>query len=580
MRSEILTRIQSLLEQEDLESIRVEVRQAIEQFRALTKEEVRTQREAWATSEKEVDAVFEYTSAPEEEGFEVAVAAFKEREKVWRKMIAEEQRLNLEKKLAMLERLRNTIQEEENIGAAFAVFNEVREEWNQVGDVPGDQYKEVHDQYYRLQDEFFYNITIYKELKDHDLKVNLKKKEDLIVKAKELVNIESLNERQNQARVMQKEWMDIGPSPRETYKELADQFFGIIRPIFDEAKAHYDQIRATFQTNADAKSALIERVREVVAEEVEESHEAWQAATSKILVLQKEWKGTGFAGKEQNETLWNQFRELVDVFFGKKQLFYDGQKAVTNEFKSQKTALIEKAEALSSSTNWREDAPKMMDLQKEWKAIGACAPREEQKLWRRFRKAQDHFFNARKTEMAGKIEEEKVNLKKKRSLIEEIKGYALTGKRKDDLDALKAFSVRWNEIGFIPRKSLDSIMENYRTAMDVHYDALSAQKSERAMETYKQRVENLVESDANSVRREQHILREKLTRIISRINKTEENLERFTGKGAESIRKQYEQSMEVDKQEVEDIKEKLKMLRTASQGAEKESNKEEGKQAE
>ena len=89
-------------------------------------------------------------------------------------------------------------------------------------------------------------------------------------------------------------------------------------------------------------------------------------------------------------------------------------------------------------------------------------------------------------------------------------------------------------------------MESYRTAMDVHYDALSAQKSERAMETYKQRVENLVESDANSVRREQHILREKLTRIISRINKTEENLERFTGKGAESIRKQYEQSMEVD----------------------------------
>ena len=438
MRSEILSRIQSLLQQEDLESIRVEVRQAIEQFRALTKEEVRTQREAWAASDKDVDAVFEYSSAPEEEGFEVAVTAFKEREKAWRKVIAEEQRLNLEKKLAMLERLRQTIQEEENIGAAFAVFNEVREEWNKIGDVPGDQFKEVHDQYYRLQDEFFYNITIYKELKEHDLKVNLKKKEDLIVKANEIAQIESLNERQNQARAIQKQWMDIGPSPRETYKELSDQFFGIIRPIFEAVKAHYDQIRATFQTNADAKSALIERVREVVAEEVDDSHEAWQAATSKILALQKEWKASGFAGKEQNETLWNQFRELVDVFFGKKQLFYDGQKAVTNEFKTQKAALIEKAEALSSSTNWREDAPKMMDLQKEWKAVGACPPREEQKLWRRFRKAQDQFFNARKTEMAGKIEEEKENLKKKKSLIEEIKGYVITGKRKDDLDAFKS----------------------------------------------------------------------------------------------------------------------------------------------
>jgi hypothetical protein len=153
-----------------------------------------------------------------------------------------------------------------------------------------------------------------------------------------------------------------------------------------------------------------------------------------------------------------------------------------------------------------------MDLQKEWKTVGACAPRDEQKLWRRFRKAQDTFFNGRKAEMAGKIEGEKENLKQKNALIEEVKAFQISGKRKDDLDALKAFSVRWNAIGFVPRKSLDKVMEAYRTAMDAHYDALSAQKSERAMETYKQRVDNLLEADTQSIRREQRILREKLDR--------------------------------------------------------------------
>ena len=563
-----MPRIQSMLAQEDLESIRVEMRDAIEQFRTLTKEEVRKQRESWAASDKEPDAVFEYQPAPEEAAFDDAVGAFKEREKVWRKQVAEEQRANLEKKQVMLERLRHTIQEEENIGAAFAVFNEVREAWGKVGDVPGDQYKEIHDHYYRLQDEFFYNINIYKELKDHDLKVNLKKKEDIIAVAQGLAAIESLNERQKQARNLQKQWMDVGPSPRESYKELSDTFFGIIRPIFEEVKAHYDEIRETFKANADAKTALIEQIRGIVAEEVEASHEAWQAATGKVLEVQKAWKTTGFAGKEHNEQLWSQFRELADVFFGKKQLFYDAQKEVSDTFKAEKLALIEAAEALAKSTNWREDAPKMMDLQKRWKTVGACAPREEQKLWRRFRKVQDTFFNARKAEMAGKVEEEKENLKKKLALVEEVKGYALTGKRKDDLDALKAFSVRWNAIGFVPRKSLDTLMDSYRTAMDAHYDALSAQKSERAMETYKQRVDNLMESDTQSIRREQRILREKLDRLLSRINKTEENLERFTGKGAESIRSQYEKSMAVDKQEVEDIKAKLTLLRQASQKAE------------
>ena len=102
MRSEILPRIQELLAQEDLEGIRVHVREAIEQFRALTAEEVRKQREAWAAASNDPDAVFEYQPAPEEEAFEAAVAAFKEREKAWRKQVADEQRANLEKKKEMV----------------------------------------------------------------------------------------------------------------------------------------------------------------------------------------------------------------------------------------------------------------------------------------------------------------------------------------------------------------------------------------------------------------------------------------------------------------------------------------------
>ena len=178
MRSEILERIQSLLEQEDLENIRAEVRSAMDEFRTLTQEEVRKQKEAWSPAEGNTSETFEYAAAPEEAQFEEIVTQFKTREKAWRKQVADDQRANMEKKTAMLERLRHTIQEEENIGSAFVVFNEVREEWSKVGEVPGDRHKEVHDQYYRLQDEFFYNINIYKELKEHDLKVNQKKQED------------------------------------------------------------------------------------------------------------------------------------------------------------------------------------------------------------------------------------------------------------------------------------------------------------------------------------------------------------------------------------------------------------------
>jgi hypothetical protein len=214
----------------------------------------------------------------------------------------------------------------------------------------------------------------------------------------------------------------------------------------------------------------------------------------------------------------------------------------------------------------------MMDLQKAWKQAGACSPREEQKLWGKFRKTQDLFFKARKVEMAERFEEEKKNLGDKKALLDEIKAFVLAANRKDDLAALKAFSERWNAIGFIPRKSLDTIMNAYRSAMDVHYDALSAQKSERAMETYKQRIDHLVSSDTQNIRREQRILREKMDRIKTRVTKTEENIERFTGKGAETIRAQYEKSMEEDRMEMEDIRAKLTLLRNAAKKAEEESN--------
>jgi hypothetical protein len=351
---------------------------------------------------------------------------------------------------------------------------------------------------------------------------------------------------------------------------MADAFFGMIRPVFDEVKAHYDEIRATFAGNAEAKQALIDELRAFVAEEVEASHAGWKGATDKIIELQGKWKEIGFAGKEHNEEMWQTFRGLADVFFEKKQLFYDGLKAVSKENKDKKTALIEQAEALATSNDWRKTTDAMIALQKQWKAAGACAPGDEQKLWRRFRKAQDTFFKAKKAQFADKEAAEKANLNEKNALIDEIKGFELTGDRKADLDALKEFSSRWGAIGFVPRRSLDELMDRFRAAMDEKYDALSAQRSERSIDAYKQRVDNLAGDDDRSIRREQSVLREKMDRLRSRVAKTEENLERFTGKGAEAIREQYEKSIKADRREMDEIREKLKLLRIAVQSASKE----------
>ena len=563
MRSEILQRIQTLLTNEDLEAIRKDVRTEIDSFRSLIQEDFRTQRDAWEKEEREADEKFEFKPSPEELTFNDLVTQFKEREKAWRQRIAEEQRANLEVKTALIDELRKTIQEEENIGAAFARFNEVREKWEATGDVPGDRYKEVHDEYHRLRDEFFYNINIYKQLQEHDLQKNLVLKQGLIEQAKTLATIEDLKERETLARGLQKQWFDVGPSPRETYQELADTFFGLTRETFDAVKSYYDGIRAQFEVHKTQKEALITALQEVLTEDVND-HKGWQAATKKVVDLQGQWKAVGFAGKEHNEALWGQFREAADVFFERKQVFYDRVKASSKVAKEKKVKLIEEAEALQSSTDWKATSDAMVRLQQAWKAAGPCAPGDEHKLWKRFRSAQDVFFKAKKAQFADRSKEEKANLALKQALLEKIEAFTLSDNRNADLETLKAFSTEWREIGFIPRKSLDSIMERFRTAMDKHYDALSAARSERSVQTYSKRIEKLASGDSRDLRREQSILRDKIGRLQQRITSTEENMERFTGKGAESIREQAQKTIRGYQREIDEIKAKLKLLREAA----------------
>ncbi len=489
---------------------------------------------------------------------------FKEREKAWRQRIAEEQRANLVVKEGLIEELRKTIQEEENIGAAFARFNEVREKWEATGDVPGDRYKEVHDEYHRLRDEFFYNINIYKQLQEHDLLKNLKLKEDLIAQAATLASLEDLKERENLARSLQKQWFDIGPSPRETFQELADTFFGLTRETFDAVKTYYDGIREQFEVHKGEKESLISALQELLTEDIEE-HKSWQAATQRVVELQSRWKATGFAGKEHNEALWSQFREVADVFFERKQVFYDRIKSAGKVAKEKKTRLIEQAEGIQNSTDWKATTEAMIRLQNEWKTAGPCAPGDEHRLWKKFRMAQDVFFKAKKAQFADRGKEEKANLDLKLVLLEKIETFTLTDNRNADLETLKGFSMEWRDIGFIPRKSLDSVMERFRTAMDKHYDALSAARSERSVETYGKRVEKLASGDNRDLRREQGLLRDKITRLQQRITSTEENMERFTGKGAESIREHAAKTIKSYRREIDEIKAKLKMLRDAAQ---------------
>ncbi|MBR6348134.1 MAG: DUF349 domain-containing protein, partial [Spirochaetales bacterium] len=138
-----------------------------------------------------------------------------------------------------------------------------------------------------------------------------------------------------------------------------------------------------------------------------------------------------------------------------------------NENMSRKMAIIEQAEALKDSTDWKKTSELLIDLQKQWKEIGAVPRKKSEQLWKRFRAACDAFFNER-DKQARPENDFYGNLKAKRALVEEINAY-VNADAEADAEAARGFADRWNAIGFVPFKEKEAIGAAYRDAMQAKF---------------------------------------------------------------------------------------------------------------
>jgi hypothetical protein len=142
-----------------------------------------------------------------------------------------------------------------------------------------------------------------------------------------------------------------------------------------------------------------------------------------------------------------------------------------NENMEKKLSLIEQAEALKDSKEWKKTTEALIDLQKQWKEIGAVPRKKSEQLWKRFRAACDAFFNERDKNV--KPENDYYgNLKAKKAIIDEIVAYVPAGAEADE-EAAREFNSRWRGIGFVPYKEKESIQKAFNDAMQAKFPEFS-----------------------------------------------------------------------------------------------------------
>ena len=155
------------------------------------------------------------------------------------------------------------------------------------------------------------------------------------------------------------------------------------------------------------------------AEQIAESATSWKSSGDRLRAIVEEWKQIKGVDRKTDDALWKRFAAARDAFGRRRGQHFAALDAERGTAKAAKEKLIERAEALSGSSEWKETAASMRELMVEWKAAGRAARDVEDALWTRFRAAQDAFF-ARRSEVFSERDNEQVeNQRKKEAIIAE-----------------------------------------------------------------------------------------------------------------------------------------------------------------
>ena len=424
-----------------------------------------------------------------EEAFKAYHNAFKKEKAEYNKAQEAERERNLALKQAVIEDLKQLLEKQEDVKVTFPEFRSIQDRWKAVGPVPVQNFRNLNETYQLYVEQFYDMVNINRELRDLDFKKNLEAKTAFCEEAEALAQRSDVVEAFRELQKLHEQWKDYGPVEKQYRESIWERFKAATAVINRNYQAHFEGLKEQQEANLVAKTALCEKAEAIAAAEMANANE-WNAATKTLEEIQKEWRGIGFASKKDNQKIYDRFRAACDAFFARKKEFYAGFKESINENLARKLAICEQAEALKDSTDWKATADTLIDLQKQWKEIGAVPRQKSDALWKRFRAACDSFFEARDKQPKD-ANDYYGNLKAKQRLIAEINAYELSGDAEADAEAGAKFSESWQAIGFVPFKEKDRIAQAYREAMakfNAGRGASRRQRPERTPMTEKERL--------------------------------------------------------------------------------------------
>lgn len=479
-----------------------------------------------------------------------------------------------ERKTNLLQRLREVVESEEQGGSKnnWQEFKKIQEDWKAAGNVNSPHNTSLWSAYNALVDRYFSIRHIQNELKDLDRKKNLTAKTEIVERieaiAKTLEDSALSNSTLRQANDLLEEYKHIGPAQREAQEELWKRLKTAFDIIHNKRREQSSQANQLQEEIFNAKSRLVENLKPYITFNTDSINE-WNAKTKEVLAVQDQWNNIkGAMPKDKGKEISREFWSLLKTFFRNKGEFFNKLEAERESNLKAKTSLCEQVEVLLESGDFSPaNTDKVVELQKTWKTIGHVPEKYKDKIYDRFKKACDAFFNGKRAKGNEVEKEYEANLKQKVALCEEIENAAKAGEA--DLSKLPSFKARYNEIGFVPRKEMQSIQRRFVDAINTYVKASSGVSgSEKEKMLLQNEVDVTLKNDKGNSKeldKKENDIRRKMKKLEDDISLWQNNIEFFArSKNANAVRAEYEIKIQGAEKELAELKQKLKIIVAAN----------------
>ena len=503
-----------------------------------------------------------------EESLKAEMAIIKEkRAKIFQQQEAEKEE-NLKKKLEIIDKIKAMATSPDEANKSFQAFKSLQQQWKEIKAVPPQNASELWRNYQLYVEQFYDLLNLNREAREYDFKKNLELKTKLCETAENLANEEDVISAFHQLQELHQQYREIGPVAKELREEIWTRFKAASTVINKRHQQHFETLRQEEEENLTKKTALCEKVENIVAQEYKTAGE-WEKHTKEIIAIQAEWKTIGFAPQKMNVKIFERFRSACNQFFQNKAEFFKQMKQRFAENAEKKKELVEKAQALADSTDWKSTSDKLIALQKEWKTIGMVPRKQGDRLWNDFITACNTFFEARNKANASTKNIEYENLDKKRAIIAQLKELA-EKPNENTKEKVQELVDEYSKIGHVPYKEKDNVYQEYHDILDKLYKDLHISFARRHLDNFKNNLKNMAKMGEDALDNERGRLMHRYEQLKSEITTYENNLGflNASSKKGNNLLDEMNRKVEKLKDDCKMIREKIKAIDAENKNAE------------